>query len=245
MHFKDDGITPARSKIRAKENKTRRTGTAAAVGEAVTISVVDHDERSRARLNKIMARAPGLRLLRSFATGAEAAASLLRTAPDVVIADIAMPHMDGARFVRMVTELLPESEILVLTACEDRTLVFRAFAAGASGYLLKRSSRDEIVSAIKRVSLGGAPMSDGIARKVVESFRPRQPKQPPGGPLTRREKEVLELLAKGRPTKEIANEMAISFDTVRFHLKNIYGKFRAGSRTEVLAKYLEIESELS
>ena len=126
------------------------------------------------------------------------------------------------------------------TVFGDSDQVFRALEAGASGYLLKRTARTELVEAIKQVWDGGAPMSGEVARKVVESFRRPAPAQnAETESLTTREEEVLALLAKGYITKEIADQLAISFDTVRFHLKHIYQKLHVRSRTEALLKYLK------
>ena len=131
------------------------------------------------------------------------------------------------------------AQVLVFTVFGDSDQVFKALAAGASSYLLKRTPRLEMVEAIRQVWEGGAPMSGEIARKVVDSFRqPPRTKSPEVEQLTTREEEVLGLLAKGHITKEIADQLAISFDTVRFHLKHIYQKLHVRSRSEALIKYL-------
>src|SRR5581483_6896606 len=131
-------------------------------------------------------------------------------------------------------------QVLMLTVFEDSDLVFKALAAGASGYLLKRSSRTEIIEAMEQVRDGGAPMTGEIARKGVESFRrPSAAKHSATQQLTPSEEQVLGLLAKGYATKEIADKLSVSLHTVRFHLKNIYGKLHVRSRTEALLKYLE------
>jgi DNA-binding NarL/FixJ family response regulator len=161
-------------------------------------------------------------------------------APNVVIMDIQLPGMNGIECTRQLKKAMPEAQVLVFTVFGDSDQVFRALEAGASGYLLKRTPRSEMVEAIKQVWDGGAPMSGEVARKVVESFRkPSLAHAPDAEPLTPREEEVLGLLAKGYITKEIADQLSISFDTVRFHLKHIYRKLHVRSRTEALLKYLK------
>jgi DNA-binding NarL/FixJ family response regulator len=132
----------------------------------------------------------------------------------------------------------PELQIIMLTVFEDDELVFDSLAAGASGYLLKRTPPAEILAAIDEVHRGGSPMSSYIARKVVQSFR--KPRRAPGEslPLSEREREILQQLAKGYRYKEIADTLSISLDTVRTHLRRIYEKLHVHSRTEAVVKFL-------
>jgi DNA-binding NarL/FixJ family response regulator len=192
-------------------------------------------------LTRVVQRAPDLDFISCVESGEAALAKLPALAPNVVIMDIQLPGMSGVECTRALKKALPATQVLVFTVFGDSEQVFRALEAGASGYLLKRTPRAEVVEAIKQVWDGGAPMSGEVARKVVESFR-RAPAAAPHEPiesLTAREEEVLALLAKGYITKEIADQLAISFDTVRFHLKHIYQKLHVRSRTEALLKYLK------
>ena len=191
-------------------------------------------------LTRVVERAPGMVFLKSFPSAEIALPALPELAPNVVIMDIQLPGMSGIECTRALKKTMPGTQVLIFTVFGDSEQVFQALEAGASGYLLKRTPRSEMVEAIKQVWDGGAPMSGEVARKVVESFRKAAPaRNPETEQLTPREEEVLALLAKGYITKEIADQLAISFDTVRFHLKHIYQKLHVRSRTEALLKYLK------
>ena len=206
----------------------------------ISVAIVEDDAGIREMLTRVVQRAPGLEFLTSVESGEEALERLPALAPNVVVMDIQLPGMSGIECTRSLKKSIPGAQVLVFTVFGDSDQVFRALEAGASGYLLKRTARTELVEAIKQVWDGGAPMSGEVARKVVESFRRPAPAQnPETESLTTREEEVLALLAKGYITKEIADQLAISFDTVRFHLKHIYQKLHVRSRTEALLKYLK------
>ncbi|HTQ32161.1 MAG TPA: response regulator transcription factor [Opitutaceae bacterium] len=205
-----------------------------------TIAIVEDNAELREMLGRIVKKKAGFELLGSFPDGAAALAQLPALSPDIVIMDIQLPGMSGIECTRLLKAKLPSTQILILTVFDDSELVFKALAAGASGYLLKRSSRSEIIGAIEQVRDGGAPMTGDIARKVVESFRrPSSVKPAATEQLTPSEEQVLSLLAKGYATKEIADRLSVSLHTVRFHFKNIYSKLHVRSRTEALLKYLE------
>jgi DNA-binding NarL/FixJ family response regulator len=207
---------------------------------AITVAIVEDDSGIREMLTRVVQRAPGLEFVQCVENGEAALEKLPALSPNVVVMDIQLPGMSGIECTRALKKAMPRAQVLVFTVFGDSEQVFQALEAGASGYLLKRTPRSEVVEAIKQVWDGGAPMSGEVARKVVESFRKPAPAQ--GGELeslTTREEEVLGLLAKGYITKEIADQLAISFDTVRFHLKHIYQKLHVRSRTEALLKYLK------
>jgi DNA-binding NarL/FixJ family response regulator len=206
----------------------------------ITVAIVEDDSGIREMLTRVVERAPGMIFLKSVASGEIALEVLPALSPNVVIMDIQLPGMNGIECTRALKKAMPATQVLIFTVFGDSDQVFQALEAGASGYLLKRTPRSEMVEAIKQVWEGGAPMSGEVARKVVESFRKTRPaKAAEGEALTPREEEVLGLLAKGYITKEIGDELAISFDTVRFHLKHIYQKLHVRSRTEALLKYLK------
>ncbi len=206
----------------------------------ISVAIVEDDAGIREMLTRVVQRAPGLEFVASVENGEEALERLPALAPNVVVMDIQLPGMSGIECTQSLKKSIPQAQVLVFTVFGDSDQVFRALEAGASGYLLKRTARTELVEAIKQVWDGGAPMSGEVARKVVDSFRRPAPAQnPETESLTTREEEVLALLAKGYITKEIADQLAISFDTVRFHLKHIYQKLHVRSRTEALLKYLK------
>ena len=153
-----------------------------------------------------------------------------------------LPTISGIECTALLRRYVPNSRILILTVYKDHEKIFRALEAGANGYLLKRSSSQEILRAIVDVKEGGAPMSAEIAAKVVQYFH--KPTQPPIAALTRREDEILTLLAQGYVGKEIAANLGISYETVRGHLGNIYDKLHVRSRTEAVIKYFQKPSNV-
>lgn len=208
----------------------------------ITVAIVEDDREIRETLAAAVRKARQLSFVAGFASAEEALAALPALAPNVVVMDIQLPGANGIECTRRLKQQLPATQVLVFTVFMDSEQIFQALAAGASGYLLKRTARAEIVEAIEQVWLGGAPMSAEIARKVVESFRaPPPPTTPPPAAtaqLTPREEEVLKLLAAGQGTKAIASALSLSVETVRFHLKHIYEKLHVRSRTEAVIKYL-------
>jgi DNA-binding NarL/FixJ family response regulator len=162
--------------------------------------------------------------------------------PDVVLMDINLGEMSGIECVEKLKEQAPEMQILMLTVYEDTEKIFRALAAGANGYLLKRSSPTKLLAAIREVHGGGSPMTSSIARKVVASFQKQKPAANDAGErtgqLSHREQAVLDGLAKGWTYKQLASELDISIDTIRTYIRRIYEKLHVQSRTEAVAKYL-------
>jgi len=152
--------------------------------------------------------------------------------------DINLPKMSGIECVRKLKNLIPSTQILMLTVYEDSEKIFDSLLAGASGYLLKRTPQTEIMEAIADVHRGNSPMSGHIARKVVQYFNQRGSAEKEIEKLSRREREVLDHLAQGIPYKEIADVLSLSIDTVRMHIKGIYSKLHVHSRGEAVAKYL-------
>jgi DNA-binding NarL/FixJ family response regulator len=161
---------------------------------------------------------------------------LPRNPPDVVLVDINLPKMSGIECIGRLKGQCPTLLFLILTSYDQNSAIFDALKAGASGYLLKRTPPAEIVSAIEQVRSGGSPMSPHIARQVVSYFH-RNPVPGEQTSLTVRERDVIELLAAGAMYKEIADTLSITLETVRSHVKNIYDKLHAHSRTEAVRKY--------
>jgi DNA-binding NarL/FixJ family response regulator len=207
---------------------------------ALTVAIVEDDAEIREMLSRAVGKARKLSFVGSFPNGENALLELPKLAPDVVIMDIQLPGIDGIECTRRLKQASPRTQVLVFTVFMDSDQIFKALAAGASGYLLKRTSRQEIVEAVELVASGGAPMTSEIARKVVESFRSPPPAKPvEDAPLSTREEEVLKLLAAGHGTKAIADQLGVGAETVRFHLKHIYEKLHVRSRTEAVIKYLK------
>ena len=154
--------------------------------------------------------------------------------------DINLPGLNGVECVRQLKPQCPETQFIMLTVYEDTDNIFNALAAGATGYLLKRSSRQELLQAIRDVVDGGSPMTTHIARKVVQSFQRPLPRPTEAtAELSPREREVLDLLAQGFLYKEIAERLGVSYETVHTHIRRIYEKLQVRTRTEAVAKFLK------
>lgn len=204
----------------------------------ITVSIVEDDRRVRESLCVLINGTDNLRCLSTHATGEDALEAIPQKKPDVVLMDINLPGLSGIECVRKLKTLMPRLQILMLTMYEDDEKVFQSLMAGSSGYLVKRTSPADLLKAIEEVHSGASPMSGKIARTVVEYFQKIQGAAPQQEYLSKREEEILNLLVKGYRYKEIADALAISFETVRSHLKNIYDKLHVHSRTEAVVKYL-------
>jgi DNA-binding NarL/FixJ family response regulator len=156
--------------------------------------------------------------------------------PDVVIMDIGLPGMDGIAAVLQLKPLFPDVQFVMCTVQDDDDNLFRALCSGATGYLVKDASHEQLIAAVKEVHAGGSPMSAGIARRVLANLRPLRSPAPEIAQLTDRERQVLEELAQGYRYKEIADRLALSMDTVRTHIRNLYHKLQVSSRTDALNK---------
>lgn len=202
-----------------------------------TVAIVDDNADVCASLERVIAETENCRCVCSSRNAENALQAIPKLRPNVVLMDIELPVVSGIECTARLKRLLPQTRILILTVYKDREKIFRALEAGANGYLLKRSTSEEIVRAITDVREGGAPMSAEIAAKVVEHFH--RPTPTPLTSLTKREDEILGLLAKGYVGKEIAAALGISYETVRGHLGNIYDKLHVRSRTEAVIKYFQ------
>lgn len=203
------------------------------------IAIVEDDGPTREILMDVIAGAPHLALVSHYDGGESAVEALASDRPDVVLMDINMPQINGVECVRRMKPQMPETQFLMLTVYEDQDHIFAALAAGATGYLLKSTRREELLTAIEQVLNGGSPMSSSIARKVVQSFS-RTKAQPDGiDSLSAREQAVLALLTKGYLYKEIADSLAVTVPTVSTYIRRIYEKLQVHSRSQAVAKYLK------
>jgi len=209
---------------------------------SIRVAIVEDNRDFRATLSSYLDEAPGYQCVGAFDSAEEALLKIPKLEPDVVLMDIHLPSMSGMACTRRLKDLCPSIQILILTVYEDNERVFGALKAGASGYLLKRADPADILRAIQEVKQGGAPMSSQIARQVVHSFRENSSDS--SGEmesLSEREEEILQQLAKGYSTKEIADRASVSVNTVRTHLQHIYEKLHVRSRMEAVLKYLHSE----
>jgi DNA-binding NarL/FixJ family response regulator len=199
--------------------------------------VEDHVDLSRSWA-ELIEDTPGYRCVCVCDTAEMALREIPRHNPDVVLMDINLPGRSGIECTEQLKAKLPGVQVLVLTVYEETDRIFRALQAGASGYLLKRTSPEQLIDAIRDVKQGGAPMTPEVARKVVQSFRKPARETVAEAALTPREEQILGLLAQGYVTKEIASELGISFFTAQNHVRKIYEKLHVHSRTEAVIKYL-------
>jgi DNA-binding NarL/FixJ family response regulator len=205
---------------------------------SISVSIVEDNNQLRATLARILNRADGFRCLSQYANAEDALKDLPRVRPDVVLMDINLPGMNGVQCVRQLKALLPQIQVMMLTVYEDTENIFNALAAGASGYMLKRTSSKELLEAIQDVQRGGSPMTMHIARKVVQSFQHTATTAQPTENLSEREQQVLDLLSQGLMYKEIAEKLGISYETVHTYIRRIYEKLQVRTRTEAVAKFL-------
>jgi DNA-binding NarL/FixJ family response regulator len=203
-----------------------------------TVSIVEDNDQLRGTLVRVINRAEGFQCLSQFANAEDALAALPNERPNVVLMDINLPGINGVVCVQKLKLLCPETQVIMLTAYEDTENIFNSLAAGASGYLLKRTSSVELLAAIRDVRLGGSPMTTHIARKVVQSFQKASPTHSATENLAPREQEVLDLLSQGLMYKEIADKLGIGFETVRTYVRRIYEKLQVRTRTEAVSKFL-------
>jgi len=207
----------------------------------IKVAIVEDDTPLRESLVAVINGTDGFRCVGAFPNAEIAVRDLPNDWPDVVLMDINLPKMSGIVCVSKLKTMRPTLQVLMLTAYVESGKIFDSLKAGASGYLIKKTSPSKILEAIADVHSGGAPMSNAIARKLVEHFQQSPPVEETQK-LTAREYEILGLLAKGQQYKEIADTLSISGQTVRTHIRNIYEKLHVSSRTEAVLKYLGRDS---
>jgi len=207
----------------------------------ITICIVDDNKDIRSALEQIIIMSDGYELLGSFSSADEALEEIPALKPKIVLMDINLGEGEnGIQCVRQLKSEYPEILFMMCTVYEDDEKIFEALSAGASGYILKKTAPHKLLEAIRELQDGGAPMSSQIARKVVAAFQ-----QKPGGAaatetlnlLSNREKEILELLAKGMLYNEIAASLYISQETVRTHVYHIHEKLHVNNRVEAINKF--------
>jgi DNA-binding NarL/FixJ family response regulator len=204
----------------------------------ITVSIVEDNDQLRATLARVIGRADGFECLSQYPSAEAALEGLPKDCPNVALMDINLPGMNGVECVRRLKQLVPQLQIIMLTVYEDTENIFNALAAGASGYLLKRTTSAELLDAIRDVQKGGSPMTTHIARKVVQSFQKSEASSQATESLSQREQEVLDCLSQGFLYKEIAEKLGISYETVHTYIRRIYEKLQVRTRTEAVAKFL-------
>ena len=191
----------------------------------IIVAIVEDEDEIRELLEAIIDRSPGFTCKHVFKDCESALNPLKSIKPDVVLMDIQLPGISGIEGIKLLKPELNDTDFIMLTIRDEDEMVFESLCAGATGYLLKDTPPVRLLNAIKEVREGGSPMSPGIARKIVISFQPSR-----SNPLTEREQEVLENLAKGENYTTISEKLFISGNTVRANIKNIYRKLEVNSR---------------
>ena len=201
------------------------------------VAIVEDSRSTRESLEAVINLSPDYRCVCACASAEEALRELPKHQPEIVLMDIHMPGMTGVKCVPLLKELLPQVRVIMITVYRNPDLIFGALRAGACGYLLKRSSPDQVLSAIREAQEGGAPMTGEIARQVIAYFQSQTVVEEEVEKLTSREREVLEFLAKGYSNKEIAARLSVSVAAIRWHLTHIYQKLHVQSRTQAVSKF--------
>ena len=211
----------------------------------VRIAIVEDDQRYRDSRGPLFDLADGVDLVDVFPDAADAtrhATALSETGADcpwdVVVTDMQMPEMDGIEGTRRLKAAFPEVRVLVLTVYEDPPTILEAICAGADGYLLKHAAVDDVLAQVEAVARGGAPLTPGVAATVLDVVRKIrvEPKKKPDLHLSAREHQVLSCLVDGMSYKQVAYELEISIDTVRTHIRRLYGKLRVHSVAEAVSR---------
>lgn len=208
--------------------------------KTIDVAIVEDNKRYLDELALLLGNTTSLRIVGQFTNGTEAVETITRLNPDVTLIDIELPDISGVEVIKQVSSRGCPTEFLVLTVYDDDAHLFSALQAGAVGYIVKGStSLTEIESAIHEVIDGGAPMSRVIAKRVLETFKSATPnaRKTKFDELTKRELQILEYIKLGYSTKKVGEELEISYETVRTHLKNIYQKLHVHTLVEAMLLY--------
>ena len=205
----------------------------------ISVGIIEDDPSIREGVSTLISTTPGFQCRHIFGSCEEAIAKMTSAPPDVLLMDINLDGISGIEGTRVLKTRFPRMDVLMLTVYEENDKIFRSLCAGASGYLLKNTTPEELLKAIRETTMGGAPISASIARKVLSIFQTVAPPVLPEVGLTSREREILEHLVAGSNYKMIARDLFISIDTVGSHVKKIYQKLQVHSKSEAVAKALK------
>jgi DNA-binding NarL/FixJ family response regulator len=198
------------------------------------VFIVEDDKELRKSFTHIVNSSDKFMVIGSYATAEEAVEDISRKRPEIVLMDIQLPGINGVEATQIVKDKFPHIEVIIVSVYEDNELVFNALRAGASGYITKSANYLELLAAMEEIVRGGAPMSTKIARMVVQNFHLN-----PDSPLTKREKEIIRMIAEGKTYSQISDELFISRETAKTHIRNIYAKLQVNKKSDAIAKAQE------
>lgn len=204
---------------------------------SISIAIVEDEKNYNNALKKVINYQKDMKVIAQFFDGNDTMMNLPGISPDVVMMDIQLQDMLGIEIIEKLRKEMPDTQFIMCTSFDDDEKIFNSLKAGAMGYLVKGESMDKILSSIRDVYNGGAPMSFSIARRVLKHFENKLPEVEGFDELTEREKEILELLSQGLLYKEIADKKFISIDTVKKHVGNIYRKLHVNNKVEAVNKF--------
>lgn len=195
------------------------------------VMIVEDDQEIRNSFTLIVNSSQKFMVVNAYGSAEDAIANINRDKPEIVLMDIELPGVNGIHGTKVIKDKSPHTDIIMVSVYEDSELVFEALKAGASGYITKSANYMELLTALDEIVKGGAPMSSRIARMVIDNFHVN-----PNSPLTKRETEILQLISEGKTYTQISEELFISKETAKTHIKNIYSKLQVNSKSEAIAK---------
>ncbi|HYF69209.1 MAG TPA: response regulator transcription factor [Ohtaekwangia sp.] len=195
------------------------------------VLIVEDDQEIRNSFTLIVNSSQKFTVVNAYGKCEDAIDNLSRDKAEIVLMDIELPGMNGIQGTKIIKDKAPHTDIIMVSVYEDSELVFEALKAGASGYITKSANYMELLGALEEIMRGGAPMSSKIARMVIDNFHVN-----PNSPLTKRETEILQLISEGKTYTQISEELFISKETAKTHIKNIYSKLQVNSKSEAIAK---------
>jgi NarL family two-component system response regulator LiaR len=200
----------------------------------ISILIVDDHTVVRDGLNALLSAETGMKVVGLAGEGEAAVEMAKELLPDVILMDLVMPHMDGVQATQEIKKVFPEARVLVLTSFSEDHMVFSAIKAGAIGYLMKDTSSEELIQAIRDTYNNLPALGPGIARKLMLDIQGQEDETPPENPLTEREIEIVQQMSLGRTNQEIADDLVLSERTVRTHVTNILAKLGLSNRTQAV-----------
>jgi DNA-binding NarL/FixJ family response regulator len=208
-------------------------------GNKIKAAVVEDMRDIREGLTTLINFTEGFECTGSYRSMEEAIPKISAKVPDVLLSDIGLPGMDGIQGIKILKDRFPGMTVLMLTVYDDDERIFDALCAGASGYLLKRTPPAQLMENIREAVSGGAPMSPEVANRVIKLFREIRPPEKVDYDLTPHETRLLKLLTEGHNYTTAAEELGVSFNTIKFHMRHIYEKLQVHSKSEAVAKALQ------